>query len=474
MYVRERLYIGGAWVSARSGRIIPVIDPATEAQIGHVPEGDERDIDDAAHAARRVLGKWSGLAPERRAEYLRSICENLAARSEELIHLVSVDVGMPRRMAARMQVSLPIAILGQYAELAGRFEFEQRVGNSLVIRDPLGVVGCITPWNYPLFQIATKLGPALAAGCTVVLKPSEVAPLVTFVLAEAVEAAGVPPGVVNLVTGFGQVAGESLVTHPEVDAISFTGSTRAGRRIAELAGRLVRPVGLELGGKSASIILDDADLETAVRATVNSCFLNSGQTCIALTRMLVPQSRYEEAARLAVAAAERLTVGDPRDERTKLGPLVSAVQRDRVREFIRQGVASGAELLTGGSEAPPGLEKGFYVQPTVFGRVRPDSAIAQREIFGPVLAVMTYRDEDEAVDIANGTPYGLSGGVWSASDARATEVARRLRTGQVDINGGAFNLSAPIGGYKQSGYGRELGVYGLESFTQYKSLQFRA
>jgi betaine-aldehyde dehydrogenase len=336
------------------------------------------------------------------------------------------------------------------------------------------VVAAITPWNYPLHQITLKVAPALAAGCTVVLKPSEVAPFNAFVLAEVIEAARLPAGVFNLVTGLGADAGEALVTHPEVDMISFTGSTRAGKRIGELAARSVKRLALELGGKGASVILDDADLGAAVKGTVQSCYLNSGQTCTALTRMLVPAARHDEAAKLAVEAAQKLTVGDPMAESTRLGPLASQAQLERVRGYIRRGVEEGAELLTGGAEPPEGAPGGgYYVRSTVFGHVRNDMAIAQEEIFGPVLSIIAYRDEEDAVRIANDTPYGLAGAVWSKDEARARRVARRIRAGQVDVNGGAFNMSAPFGGFKQSGHGREAGVYGIEEFLEYKSLQLR-
>jgi betaine-aldehyde dehydrogenase len=360
-----------------------------------------------------------------------------------------------------------------YAKLAAQPPEEERVGNSVVVREPVGVVAGITPWNYPLNQIAAKVAPALAAGCTVVLKPSEVAPLNAFILAEVIDAAGLPKGVFNLVTGTGPVVGEALAQHPEVDMVSFTGSTRAGKRVSELAAQTVKRVALELGGKSASIVLEDADLAAAVKGTVSACFLNSGQTCSAHTRMLVPESKYAEAAKLAAEEARKYTVGDPFAETTRLGPLISAAQRDRVQAYIRKGIEEGAELLCGGPDAPPGLERGYYVQPTVFGRVGPRSTIAQEEIFGPVLAIITYEDEDEAVRIANGTPYGLSGGVWSQDEAHALAVAKRMRTGQVDINGGPFNMQAPFGGYKQSGHGREWGRYGLDEFHELKSLQLK-
>ena len=342
-----------------------------------------------------------------------------------------------------------------------------------MLREPVGVVAAITPWNYPLHQIAAKVAAALAAGCTVVLKPSEVAPLNAFVLTEIIHASGLPAGVFNLVTGYGPVVGEAMAKHPGVDMVSFTGSTRAGKRVSELASASVKRVALELGGKSAAVILEDADLAAAVNGTVNACFLNSGQTCSAHTRMLVPEGKYDEAAKIAAELAQGFTVGDPFGGAAKLGPLISDVQRDRVRGYIRKGIEEGAELLAGGADAPEGLPKGYYVKPTVFGKVKPDSIIAQEEIFGPVLSIITYKDEDEAVRIANGTPYGLAGGVWSKDEGRANKVARRIRAGQVDINGGPFNLSAPFGGFKQSGNGRELGRFGLEEFLEYKSLQLK-
>ena len=381
---------------------------------------------------------------------------------------------MPLKMSARIQAGLPIANFANYARLLKEFPFETRVGNSLVVRDPVGVVGAITPWNYPLHQITLKVAPALAAGCTVVLKPSEVAPFNAFVLAEVIEAAGLPKGVFNLVTGTGAQAGEALVRHPGVDMISFTGSTRAGKRISELASQSVKRVALELGGKSASVILDDADLAAAVKSTVNGCYLNSGQTCTALTRMLVPEAKYSEASRMAAEAAKSFTVGDPLAETTRLGPLSSAAQLERVRGYIRKGVQEGAELLAGGAEPPEGAPAGgYYVRPTVFGKVKNGMTIAQEEIFGPVLSIIPYRDEEEAVRIANDSPYGLAGAVWSKDEARAQRVARRIRAGQVDVNGGAFNMNAPFGGFKQSGHGREAGVYGLEEFLEYKSLQLK-
>jgi betaine-aldehyde dehydrogenase len=474
MHSKNKIFINGAWASPESTATIEVFNPATDELLGTIPDANATDVGRAVMAARDALPAWSATTPQVRAGFIDRICAGLTARTEELTDLIAADVGMPRKMARRMQVGLPIQILAVCARHAREFVFAERIGNSLVLREPVGVAACITPWNYPLFQIATKLGPALATGCTVVWKPSEVAPLAAFALAEIIQAAGVPPGVFNLVTGYGSTAGEALVTHPEVNLISMTGSTRAGARIGALAAERMKRVTLELGGKSAAVVLDDADLEAAVRATANSCFLNSGQTCLALTRLIVPAARYEEAAAIATAVASRFTVGDPMGDAAKLGPLVSAAQRDRVVGMIRQGMAEGAELLCGGPDKPAGLAHGCFVQPTVFGRVAPDSTIAQEEVFGPVLAIITYQNEEEAIAIANGTAYGLSGAVWSADVARAQEVARRMQTGQVEINGGAFNIEAPFGGYKQSGLGREMGRFGLEEFLQYKALQLPA
>jgi aldehyde dehydrogenase (NAD+) len=370
-----------------------------------------------------------------------------------------------------IQAGLPSVTFSSQPELVEEIAWEEEVGNSLIVREPAGVVAAITPWNYPLHQIANKVAPALSAGCTVVLKPSEVVPLNAFVLAEICDEVGLPAGVFNLVTGTGPVVGEAIVSHPETDMVSFTGSTRAGRRVSELAARSVKPVSVELGGKSPNVILDDADLEQAVTDGVAKCFLNSGQTCSALSRMLVSRDQLEQAERIAAVVAESFTPGDPFTEGTMLGPLVSEKQLERVRGYIDKGMAEGAKLVTGGSEAPDRLEQGYFVRPTVFSEVTTEMTIAQEEIFGPVLAIMPYEDEEDAVRIANDTIYGLAGGVWSADEERAMRVAGRIRTGQVEINGGAFNPLAPFGGYKQSGHGRELGRYGLEEFLVAKSLQ---
>ena len=469
----DKFYINGQWATPSTKDKIDVHNAGTGAVMGSVPAGGEKDMNAAVDAARAAFDSWSQTPAAKRAEYLAKISAGLKARVEELAKTIAQEVGMPIKLAGRIQAGLPVATFGNYAKLAGEFKFEEQVGNSLVVRDAVGVVGAITPWNYPLHQIALKVAPALAAGCTVVLKPSEVAPFNAFILAEVIHEAGLPAGVFNMVTGLGPVVGEALVRHPEVDAISFTGSTRAGKRISELAAQTVKRVTLELGGKSASVILDDADLATAVKGTVGNCYLNSGQTCTAFTRMLVPEAKYEEAKALAAEAAKAYVPGDPMSESTRLGPLSSAAQLERVRGYINKAVQEGAELVSGGADAPEGLSGGYYVKPTVFGKVNPKSTLGQEEVFGPVLSIITYKDEEDAIRIANDTIYGLAGGVWSADTARAQKVARRLRAGQIDINGGPFNMNAPFGGFKQSGHGREAGVYGLEEFLEYKSLQLK-
>ncbi|WP_322091879.1 aldehyde dehydrogenase family protein [Paraburkholderia bannensis] len=469
----DQLYINGQWVAPQGNGTIDVFDSGTEAVMGRIPEGNEADAEAAIAAARAAFDAWATTPAAERGAYLQKIADNLKARTDELAQLIAGEVGMPLKLARAIQVGGPVYNWSAYAKLASEFQYEERVGNSLVVREPVGVVAAITPWNYPLNQITLKVAAALAAGCTVVLKPSEIAPLNAFVLAEAIHEAGLPAGVFNLVSGYGPVVGELMARHPEVDMVSFTGSTRAGKRVAEVASASVKRVSLELGGKSASVVLDDADFAAAVKGTVGACFLNSGQTCSAHTRMIVPESRYDEARELAKAAAEAYTVADPRDEKAKLGPLASKVQQERVQHYIERGIADGAELITGGAGMPDGLTKGFFVKPTVFGRVPRDAAIAQEEIFGPVLTILTAKDEDDAVAIANDSLYGLGGAVWAGSDERAMRVARRIRTGQIDINGGAWNMAAPFGGYKQSGHGRENGVYGLEEYLEYKSMQFK-
>jgi len=471
MQVKDKLYIGGGWIDAVGQKRIEVINPASEEPLAAIVDGNAEDVGRAVRAARKALEGWAALELAQRCALLEQVAQGLEERQDEIARLICMEVGTPLKMSQRIQAALPVVDIRRFVAAAADLALEEPLGNSTICREPKGVVGCITPWNYPLHQIVSKVAPALLAGCTLVLKPSEVAPLSAFVLAEVIDAAGLPPGVFNLVTGYGPSVGEALAMHPEVDMLSFTGSTTAGKRVATLAAQGVKRVALELGGKSASVVLDDADLEKALKGTLNSCFLNSGQTCNALTRLLVPAPLYDEAARLAVEMTRSFTAGDPLDPEVRLGPLVSDIQQERVRNLIKSGIDEGAELLVGGMEMPAGVTRGYFIRPTVFGRVQPRMKIAQQEIFGPVLCIMAYQTEDEAVQIANDTIYGLAAAVWSADPARATRVAKRLKAGQVDINGARFNPDAPFGGYKQSGLGRELGRYGLEEFFEIKSIQ---
>ena len=464
-------YINGQWVKAQSAGTMPVYDSSTEELMATVPAGTAQEAAAAVLAARAAFDGWAALPVETRAAYLDKVAAGVKARTDELALAISREVGMPLKMAKAIQVGGPAWHWGNFAKVARNFEWEKKVGNSVVVREPIGVVGCITPWNFPLSQITLKIAPAMVAGCTVVLKPSEIAPVNAMILAEIIHEAGLPPGVFNLVNGAGPVVGEVLATHPEVDMVSFTGSTRAGKRVSELAVQTVKRIALELGGKSASVILDDANFEAAVKGTVAACMLNSGQTCSAHTRMLVPAARYDEVKALAQAAVAKFNIGPSLDETSRLGPLVSAAQRDRVISFIKTGIAEGAEVIAGGAE-PPAFATGYFVQPTVLG-IKSTDTLAQEEIFGPVLVVISYQNEEEAVQIANSTIYGLGGAVWGATDESAMRVARRMRTGQVDINGGPFNANAPFGGYKQSGNGRENGLYGFEEFLEFKAMQFK-
>ncbi|HVX20853.1 MAG TPA: aldehyde dehydrogenase family protein [Acidimicrobiales bacterium] len=471
MEIRDKIYIGGQWTPSSGLGVHEMVDSNTEQVIGKVPEGTEQDVDRAVEAAAEAFSAWAHTPVDERAKLLVRVGEALKARGQDIAATIAREVGMPASLAGPIQVGLPVGAFADAARQVAELAWEEEIGNSLVVREPVGVVGAITPWNYPLYQIALKVAPALAAGCTVVLKPSEVAPLNAFALADVIDEVGLPPGVFNLVSGPGPIVGEAIAAHPRVDMVSFTGSTRAGKRVMALAAGSVKRVALELGGKSANVLLEDADLDTAIPAGLFACYLNSGQTCSALTRMVVPRSRLAEVEEKAVAAAATFVAGNAFDDGVTIGPLVSAAQRDRVRGYIQKGIDEGAKLLVGGTEPPDGLDVGYFVRPTVFSEVTSDMTIAQDEIFGPVLSILPYDTEEEAIRIANDSVYGLAGGVWSADPAHAEAVARQLRTGQVDINGGAFNPSAPFGGYKQSGIGRERGRFGVEEFLETKSLQ---
>ncbi|HYD10712.1 MAG TPA: aldehyde dehydrogenase family protein, partial [Acidimicrobiales bacterium] len=464
------------WVPSSGTGKIDVYDSTDGSVIGSIPEGTAADVDKAAKAARAAFDSWAQTSPEERGKYVTRIGEGLAARMDEIATVVTREAGMPKWLSQMVQAGLPIGSFNTAGQLAETFKYEETVGNSLVVKEPVGVVGCITPWNYPLHQIAAKVAYAMAAGCTVVLKPSEVAPLDAFILAEVVNDVGLPAGVFNLVTGTGAEVGAAISKHPDIDMVSFTGSTRAGKQIAEAAAATLKRVALELGGKSANILLDDLsdeEFEKYVRDGVGKAYLNQGQTCTALTRMLVPNSRMDKAAEIAAdEVSTKFQPKDPFADFAMMGPLSSAAQVERVTGYIRKGIEEGATLVVGGPDKPEGVNPdGYFVQPTVFANVTNDMTIAQEEIFGPVLSIIGYEDEEDAIRIANDSIYGLSGGVQGADKERAQQVARRIRTGQIEVNGGAFNPVAPFGGYKNSGYGREYGEYGFEEFLEVKSMQ---
>ncbi|MCO4860872.1 aldehyde dehydrogenase family protein [Cupriavidus sp. WGlv3] len=464
-------YIGGARRTVRHKETILVRDSATEAPLAQVHLGDASDVADAVLAAQQALAGWQHIGAAGRASYLLGIAAALEDCATDLANEISREVGMPLKLSQRIQVDMPIAAWRATAALAETFRFVSDVGNSRVTMVPVGVVAAITPWNYPLHQITAKLAPALLAGCTVVLKPSELAPSATVRLMAACEAAGVPPGVVNIVSG-GAAVGEALVSHPEVRMVSFTGSTAVGRKVAAAAAGDMKRLSMELGGKSAAVVLPGADLGQAVKATVSSCFLNSGQTCSATTRLIVARETYAQCRQLLADAAAAMTPGDPAEPGTRIGPLLSAQQRERVLTHIAEAERAGFDRIAGGSEAPVPTS-GYFVAPTIFGNVAPDSRLANEEVFGPVLAVLSYDTVDEAIALANGTAYGLAATVWGP-DATALDVANALRAGQVDVNGARFNPAAPFGGFGMSGVGREGGIYGLEEFLEPKSIQLPA
>jgi acyl-CoA reductase-like NAD-dependent aldehyde dehydrogenase len=467
----EHHYYDGAWQKPLGADSIDVISSATEEVIGRVPRGSAEDVDRAVRAAREAFdGAWGTTAVEERASWLEKLSAAMKPRVPQIAEAIAHEVGTAIGYATRVQAEFPISMIALNAKFVREYHLEEELGNSLVVREPVGVVGCVTPWNYPLHQIVAKIAPALAAGCTVVLKPAEIAPLSALMLADAAHEIALPAGVFNVVCGEGRVVGEAIVSHPDVDMVSFTGSLPAGRRVASLAAGDIKRVCLELGGKSAFVVLDDAPFDKAIPAGVNNCMQNSGQTCSAWTRMIVPRTRQSEAIEFAKAQLAKLTLGDPFDAGTRLGPLASKKQQDTVLDYIEQGKKGGATLVAGGGR-PAALEKGYYVEPTIFADVDNRMTIAQEEIFGPVLAIIPYDTEDDAVRIANDSIYGLSGGVWAGTPEKALQVARRLRTGQIDINGGRFNALAPFGGFKKSGVGRELGPHALEEFFQLKAIQ---
>ena len=471
MMRREQLYIDGEWVEATGEGVIEVTNPATEEIIGSVPVGSSDDVDAAVSAARAAFTDWSQSSVEDRMAVLNGISGALKEHTEALAQCITAEVGTPIGYSRMAMVGTPRVVARSYAKVLESFEWEEEVRNSLIVKEPIGVCAFITPWNFPLHQIIGKVAPALAAGCTMVLKPSKEAPLNAFLLADIIDELDLPKGVFNLVSGHGVDVGEHMSAHPDVDMVSFTGSTGAGVRVSVAAAPTVKRVTLELGGKSANVALEDADAVLVAKKAIGGCYQNSGQTCSALTRLIIPTAMRDTVCEVIAGRASGYACGDPLDENTRCGPMVSARQQASVTEYIQAGIDEGATLIAGGLGMPEGLERGAYVRPTVFADVTPDMTIWQDEIFGPVLVIATYDSEDEALALANDSIYGLSGGVWSADEERALEFARGMRTGQVSINGGPFNISAPFGGYKLSGNGRELGLHGLEEFLEVKAIQ---
>ncbi len=465
-----QFYIDGQWVDPAVPLTIGVTNPATEESFARISLGTREDVDRAARAARRAFATYSESSVDERLGYLDKIIRGFRAHLPELARLMTLEMGSPITFSTERQATVALFHFEEVVRVLSSYEFEHRMGVGIVRREPIGVCGFITPWNWPLNQVASKVAPALAAGCTVVLKPSEIAPLSSMLLAEIIDDAGLPPGVFNLVNGDGLTVGEAIAGHPEIDMVSFTGSTAAGVRVAKLAADTVKRVAQELGGKSANIILMDADLEASVQAGVYACYTNAGQNCQSPTRMLVHRSKREQAFEAARKAVETIRLGDPLDPKSMMGPLVSQQQFEKVQNLIQIGIKEGATLVAGGPGRPAQLNLGYYVRPTVFGDVTPEMTIAREEIFGPVLSILNYDTEEEAVAIANDTPFGLAGFVQSRDPDRARQVANRIRAGRVYLNGAGFDRSLPFGGYKQSGNGREFGLFGFEEYLEVKAI----
>ena len=471
MQTRDRLYIDGKWVQPIGTGSIGVINPATEEIIGKIPVGSKKDIDNAASAARIAFDSWSKSSIKTRIDILNALSNALKERGEEIAQTITAEVGTPIGYSRVAMVGTPRVVSRSYAKILENFNWEEKVRNSIICKEPIGVCAFITPWNFPLHQIIGKVAPAIAAGCTMILKPSKEAPLSAFILADILHEIGLPSGVFNLVSGHGSEIGNYMSSHPEVDMVSFTGSTGAGISVSEAAATTVKRVTLELGGKSANVALEDADPTLVAKKAIGACHQNSGQTCSALTRLIIPESMSQEVYKIIADKNNSYTVGDPLEESTRCGPMVSLRQQKSVNEYIESGINEGATLISGGLGVPEGISKGYYVKPTIFANVSSNMKIWKEEIFGPVLVIATYKSEEEALRLANDSIYGLSGGVWSKDEGRAIEFAKDMRTGQVSVNGGAFNVSAPFGGYKLSGNGRELGTHGLNEFLEIKSIQ---
>ena len=466
----NKFFINGKWIEPAGRSTLDVINPATEKAFATISLGNADDVDSAAKAAKSAFDSWSNSSIEERKEIISNIIGGLKSRSDEMATAISSEMGAPMGLSKTAQVGSGLGHFMNVLSILENFEFEEIRGTTKIVKEPAGVCGFITPWNWPLNQIACKVAPAIAAGCTMVLKPSEIAPISAYILTEIIAESGLPAGVFNLVNGDGLTVGAAISGHPDIDLVSFTGSTRAGREVAKAAADGIKRVTQELGGKSANIILNDVpDFARAVSGGVAGCFGNSGQSCNAPTRMLVPQSRMEEAINAAKAAAAKSVVGDPSAESTRMGPVVSEIQFNKIQTLIQKGIDEGADLIAGGPARPEGLEEGYFVRPTIFANVSNDMTIAREEIFGPVLSIIGYKDDDDAVSIANDTDYGLSGYV-SGEPEHAQEIARKLRTGNVHINGAGPDFSAPFGGYKQSGNGREWGIEGFEEFLETKAM----
>ncbi|MEH2537704.1 MULTISPECIES: aldehyde dehydrogenase family protein [unclassified Bradyrhizobium] len=465
-----KFYIDGAWVDPAAPSTLGIVNPATEEIFAQISLGCPPDVDRAAKAARRAFATYSETSVEERLSWLQKIIEGFRTRLPELARMMTLEMGAPITFATERQATVALFHFEEAARVLANYTFEERMGNGIIRREPIGVCGLITPWNWPLNQVASKVAPALATGCTVVLKPSEIAPLSAMLFAEIVDAAGVPAGVFNLVNGDGPTVGEAIAAHPDIDMVSFTGSTAAGVRVAKLAADTVKRVAQELGGKSANIILADADLKAAVIQGVHACYTNAGQNCQSPTRMLIPRAQRDAAFEAAREAVDSIRLGDPLDPASTMGPLVSRAQFQKVQDLIQSGVDEGARLVAGGTGRPAEINRGYYVRPTVFGDVTPQMKIAREEIFGPVLSIMSYDSEDEAIEIANDTPFGLAGFVQSRNVDRARTVANRIRAGRVYLNGAPFDRSLPFGGYKQSGNGREFGIFGFEEYLEVKAI----
>ena len=471
MITHDKLYINGHWVAPNSKDTIKVIDPSTEEVCGEVPSGNDDDVNAAIAAAKEAFKTWGQSSAADRSALIKKLAEKVTANMAKIGELCALELGTPLQTSIAVHGGMGVGVVSSYVDVPFEMEKEEQLGNSVIVKEPIGVCSFITPWNFPLHQIVAKVMPALAAGCTMVLKPSSDTPLTAYYFAQLMDECGFPAGVFNLVTGPGRTIGETMCTHPDVDMVSLTGSTEAGQRVGQLAAQTVKRVGLELGGKSASIILDDADVAKAAGAAGGGICLNSGQVCAALSRLIVPRAMQDVAVAAAKAAVEAAKVGGAFEEGVTMGPVASKAQLDTVTGYIQQGIDEGATLVTGGTTPPEGRNTGYFVQPTVFSDVRNDMVIAQEEIFGPVLAILPYDTEQEAIDIANDSVFGLAGAVWSGDADRAKRVARQVRTGQVSVNGGGFNVNAPFGGYKQSGNGRELGPHALAEFVEIKSMQ---